>query len=64
MQIFTYKLVILNSKIFLLEVQYMKKGVMYTAEGLDFDLDTKTAATGNNSNDLLDEDGFRNAFEF
>ncbi len=40
------------------------KGIVYTSERLDFDTDTNTASGGNNTDDLLDEVGYRNAFEF
>lgn len=39
-------------------------GTIYTSERQRFDQDTKEVTGGNNSADLLDEDGYRNAFEF
>lgn len=40
------------------------EGTIYTAERQNFDKDTQTVTGGNNSADLLDETGYRNAFEF
>ncbi|WP_299227450.1 hypothetical protein [uncultured Psychroserpens sp.] len=40
------------------------QGVVYSGERLDFDEETGTRSGGNNSDDLLDENGYRNAFEF
>lgn len=40
------------------------EGIVYTAERQSFDRDTQVITGGNNSADLLDEDGYRNAFEF
>lgn len=41
-----------------------KAGTVYTSERQRFDQETKEVTGGNNSTDLLDEDGYRNAFEF
>lgn len=41
-----------------------KDGVVYTSERMTFDSETKTVTGGNNTNDIIDEDGYRNAFEF
>lgn len=41
-----------------------EQGIVYSSERQRFDADTKTVTGGNNSADLLDEDGYRNAFEF
>jgi len=40
------------------------EGTVYTAERQNFDRDTQTVSGGNNSADLIDELGYRNAFEF
>jgi hypothetical protein len=40
------------------------QGTVYTAERQSFDRDTKVVTGGNNSADLIDELGYRNAFEF
>lgn len=40
------------------------KGVEYSGERIDFDTNSKVISGGNNSNDLLDQDGYRNAFIF
>lgn len=40
------------------------QGVIYTTERQRFDRDTKEVTGGNNTADLLDELGYRNAFEF
>lgn len=39
-------------------------GTVYTAERQNFDRETKVVTGGNNSADLIDELGYRNAFEF
>ncbi|WP_299227366.1 hypothetical protein [uncultured Psychroserpens sp.] len=40
------------------------RGIVYTSEDLDFDDETGTRSGGNNTDDLIDEIGYRDAFEF
>lgn len=41
-----------------------RQGVVYSSERVAFDSETKVVTGGNNTNDIIDEDGYRNAFEF
>lgn len=40
------------------------QGTIYSSERIGFDSETNTVTGGSNTNDLLDEDGYRNAYEF
>ncbi len=40
------------------------QGTVFSSDRLSFDSSTQTAGGANSTNDLLDEDGYRNAFEF
>ena len=40
------------------------KGIVYSSERMNFDTDTKEVTGGNSTDDLLDEQGYRQAFEF
>lgn len=41
-----------------------RQGVVYSSDRMAFDSETKEVTGGNNTNDIIDEDGYRNAFEF